>query len=258
MLTYYRFLQFMLVLATAVMVFATKEYVLPLWYIGIPLVVFLVIVGFGSYFIGSGLFVKAILRGNKKENKIAITFDDGPHPEHTPAILKILKEHNVKATFFFVGERVDEHLEIMKQAIEEGHIVGNHSWSHGFWFDLKSAHNMQVEINKANHIVQQHTGLLPHLFRPPYGVTNPNLAKAIKNTNMVTVGWSLRSMDTVLKSEEALLNRVTKKVKGGDIVLFHDTQAGTVSALEGFIKHCQLKGLDIVPLDKLIGESAYE
>lgn len=258
MLTFYRFLQLMMVLATAVMVFACREYFWPLWYIGIPFAVFLILVGLGSYFIWSGLFVKAILHGSRKEPKIAITFDDGPHPIHTPAILNVLKKHNVKATFFCVGERIDEQLDIMKQTIDEGHIVGNHSWQHGLWFDFKSAHNMQVEINRTNHIVQQHTGLLPHFFRPPYGVTNPNLAKAIKNTNMVTIGWSLRSMDTVIKNEDRLLKRITSKIKAGDIVLFHDTQAGTVSVLEAFINHCQHKGIQIVPLDELIEKSAYE
>jgi peptidoglycan/xylan/chitin deacetylase (PgdA/CDA1 family) len=258
MLTFYRFLQVLVVLATAAVVYACKVYVLPLWYIPIPFGVYLAIVGYGAYFIHSGLFVKAILRGNTKESKIAITFDDGPHPEHTPAILKILKEHQVKATFFCIGERIEENLELMKQIIEEGHIVGNHSWGHGFWFDLQSAHSMQIELNKTNHIVQQRTGLLPHFFRPPYGVTNPNLAKAIKNTNMATIGWSLRSMDTAIKDEERLLKRITKRVSAGDIVLFHDTQSGTVSALPAFLKHCKEQGLEIVPLDKLTKKPAYE
>lgn len=257
MLTYYRFLQLMLVLATAVMVFAVKEYFLPLWYIGIPMAAFLVVVGLGAYFIGSGLFIKAILRGDKKQAQIAITFDDGPHPEHTPAILQILKQHNVKATFFCIGEHMDGNIELMKQIIAEGHIIGNHSWRHGFWFDLQSTHNMQVELNKTNHIVQQHTGLLPNFFRPPYGVTNPNLAKAVRNIGMVTVGWSLRSMDTVVKDKNSLLKWVTNRVSAGDIVLFHDTQAGTVSALPLFIEHCKQKGLAIVPLDKLINQPAY-
>lgn len=257
MLTYYRFLQLMLVLATATMVFACKEYLLPLWYIGIPLALFLVIVGMGSYYISSGLFIKAILRGDKNQPQIAITFDDGPHPVHTPAILQILKEHNVQATFFCIGEQMDGNIELMKQIIAQGHIIGNHSWQHGFWFDLQSAHNMQVELNKTNHVVQQHTGLLPNFFRPPYGVTNPNLAKAVESIGMITIGWSLRSMDTAIKDKNNLLKRVTNRVSAGDIVLFHDTQAGTVSALPLFIEHCKQKGLAIVPLDKLINKPAY-
>lgn len=257
MLTYYRFLQFMMVLATAVMVFAAKEYYLPLWYIGIPFVVFLAIVAWGSYFISSGLFIKAVLKGNPKKAEVAITFDDGPHPEHTPVVLQILKEHNIKATFFCIGEQMDSNLELMKRIVAEGHIIGNHSWKHGLWFDLQSAHSMQVELNRTNHLVQQHTGLLPNFFRPPYGVTNPNLAKAVKNVNMIAVGWSLRSMDTAIRDKNNLLKRVSNRVSAGDIVLFHDTQAGTVSALPLFIEHCKQKGLAIVPLDKLINKPAY-
>lgn len=258
MLTFYRFLQLMLVLATVVMVYACREYVLPLWYIGIPLGAFLVIVGIGSATIHSSLFVNSINRGNRKGTRIAITFDDGPHPEHTPAILQILKEFNIKATFFAVGKNIDEHPEIMRRIIAEGHIMGNHTWNHGFWFDLQSAHNMQIELNKTNHIVQQNTGLLPHFFRPPYGVTNPNLAKAIKKTNMASIGWSLRSMDTVIKNEKSLLKRISSKVRAGDIVLFHDTQAGTVSVLKAFLMRCEQKGLQVVPLNELIDKPAYE
>lgn len=101
------------------------------------------------------------------------------------------------------------------------------------------------------------TGLQPRLFRPPYGVTNPNLKKAIINGNYIPVGWSVRSMDTVIKEEEKLLEKINRSIKPGAVFLFHDTSKTTLNVLPAFIKEVKNRGYNIIPLDKLLHLNPY-
>lgn len=96
------------------------------------------------------------------------------------------------------------------------------------------------------------TGLKPILFRPPYGVTNPNLKKAIINGNYKPVGWSVRSMDTVIKDEKKLLSKINNALRPGAVFLFHDTSKTTLNVLPEFIKEVKSQGYHIIPLDKLL------
>lgn len=257
-MTPYRYTQLALVITVVPLLAGWIIWYWPFWLVAIPLAIYVAAVAMGSYFISSSFHLKAICKGDKSKNHIALTFDDGPHPETTLAILAVLKQHQVKATFFCIGQQVEQYKPIAQQIVAEGHLVGNHSWAHGFWFDLQSGHNMQVELNKTNHLLQQVTGRMPRYFRPPYGATTPWLAKAIKDTQMIPIGWSLRSMDTAIKNPNRLLKRITQRVNAGDIVLFHDTQTGTVSVLGSFIKHCKQNGIEIVPLNELINIPAYD
>ena len=106
-------------------------------------------------------------------------------------------------------------------------------------------------------ITERTTGLKPRLFRPPYGVTNPNLRRAIRQGNYVPVGWSVRSMDTVIRDEKKLLDKVMRSVKPGAIILFHDTSKTTLEILPAFISQCREKGYDILRLDKMLTLHAY-
>jgi peptidoglycan/xylan/chitin deacetylase (PgdA/CDA1 family) len=101
------------------------------------------------------------------------------------------------------------------------------------------------------------TGLRPKLFRPPYGVTNPNLAKAIKAGGYTPVGWNVRSMDTVIKDEKKLLDKINKGIKPGAVFLFHDTSRAIAAILPEFIQEVKKRGYNIVPLDKLLALQPY-
>jgi peptidoglycan/xylan/chitin deacetylase (PgdA/CDA1 family) len=139
---------------------------------------------------------------------------------------------------------------------DDGHIVGNHSFYHHWNFDLLSSKKMRAELLQTDDAIKAVLGVQPRYFRPPYGVTNPNLAMAIGN-DYRAIGWSVRSFDTVIKDPVKLMKRVTKNLKGGDIVLFHDHSEVMHKILPDFIKHVELIGLKIVRLDKLIDESPY-
>ncbi|MBN8786921.1 MAG: polysaccharide deacetylase family protein, partial [Terrimonas sp.] len=212
----------------------------------ILLVLYAAALAYGSYNVRSNFYVKTISSANTPLKQIAISFDDGPAKDYTPQILQILKEHEVKAAFFCIGKRIKENEDLLKQVHEEGHIIGNHSYSHDLWFDLFSAKKMYEDLQMMNSVMEKTIGKKPKLFRPPYGVTNPNLKKAIQQSRYITVGWNIRSMDTVVKDARKLLAKVTASLKPGAVVLFHDTSKTTLDILSAFIKQAREMGYEIV------------
>jgi len=207
-----------------------------------------------SYFIQLNFYVTSLNKGNAEEKKIALTFDDGPDSEITLKLLEILDKYNVKASFFIIGKKAEKHQEIVKQIVEKGHIVANHSYSHKNTFPLQTAKKIASDIEKCNTIIKNITGKKPKFFRPPFGVTNPMIAKAINKTNMISVGWSYRTYDTV-KSKEVILKKL--KVKNGDVILFHDTNKNIAEICDIIIPELQSQGYEFVDIEKLFNVDAY-
>lgn len=211
----------------------------------------------GAASVSSNYYINVMCKANGGEKAVALTFDDGPAENYTPQILNILKEHQVRAAFFCIGRRVEEAPGLVRRAEEEGHLVGNHSYSHHTLFDLFPTYKMKQDLHRANNAIEAATGRKPVLFRPPYGVTNPMLASAIRHGGYTPVGWSIRSLDTVIKEEDKLFERVTRKIKPGDIFLFHDTCAATVQILPALIKQLKREGFAIRRVDELLNIPAY-
>jgi peptidoglycan/xylan/chitin deacetylase (PgdA/CDA1 family) len=207
--------------------------------------------------VGSNFFIKIVCSATTDKKEIAISFDDGPATNYTSEILQLLKQDNIKATFFCIGNRIAGNENILKEIKDEGHIIGNHSYSHHFWFDMYSAQKMLDDLKQMDHEMEKVTGIRPKLFRPPYGVTNPNLTKAIIKGEYTPVGWSVRSMDTVIKDEKKLLDKINRSLKPGAVFLFHDTSKTTLNVLPEFIKEVKSKGYQIIPLDKLLHLNPY-
>jgi peptidoglycan/xylan/chitin deacetylase (PgdA/CDA1 family) len=228
------------------------QYGMPFYSYLLLFVVYSLIVFYGCYYVGSNFFINIVCSANTSKKEIAISFDDGPATSYTPEILQLLKQENINATFFCIGNRIAGNEHILRQIKEDGHIIGNHSYSHHFWFDMFPAKKMQEDLQLMDDEMERVTGLRPKLFRPPYGVTNPNVKKAIINGNYTPVGWSVRSMDTVIKDEKKLLDKINAAIKPGAVFLFHDTSKTTLDALPAFIKEVKNKGYQIVPLDKLL------
>lgn len=226
----------------------------------IYLILFLIyslILFYGCYFVGSNFFLNVICSATTDKKEIALSFDDGPATCYTPEILEILRGEKVKSAFFCIGSRIAGNEKIFRQIHDEGHVIGNHSYSHHFWFDMFSSKKMLVDLKTMNSVMEKATGLQPKLFRPPYGVTNPNLKKAIINGNYTPVGWSVRSLDTVIKDEKRLLKKINDSIKPGAIILFHDTSKTTLAILPMFIKQVKERGYEIVRLDKMLNLKAY-
>jgi len=226
------------------------------WYV-LPAFIYLNILFYGSYFIRAGFYFKSYCKADTPELQIALTFDDGPMESFTPQVLAILKEYGIPATFFCIGKRIQGREQLLQELHRAGHTIGNHSYSHHALFDLFSAGKMQRELEETGDLIKEQVGKRPLLFRPPYGVTNPNLKKAIRKAGYQSIGWSVRSYDTIAKDADQLLEKVSKKVQPGDIFLFHDTMEVTVQLLPMFIKRMKEKGFSFVSVDQLLKIPAY-
>ena len=223
----------------------------------ILILIYLVFIVIGSFRIQMNFYFPSLNSGPHNKKQIALTFDDGPHPEVTPKVLDMLETHEVKATFFCIGKKAEQYPEIMKETFKRGHIIGNHSYTHSPFFDLYSPVKMTDELDKTTRLIEQTTGWKPLLFRPPYGVTNPMLKKALKKTKLISVGWSVRSLDTV-KSPEKVLNRLKKKTHNGAVILLHDSQEKIIPVLAGFLPWLKEHGYQVTKLDELLNIKAYE
>lgn len=192
----------------------------------------------------------------EKEKKIALTFDDGPHPI-TPKILELLKKYNAKATFFCIGKNIENYPEILKQTINEGHSIGNHSYSHSHFFDFFRKNRIVQELNNTNAIIEKHIGKKALFFRPPFGVTNPSIKNALKITKHNVIGWNIRSMDGIIKNEKVIFNRISKRIAPGSIVLLHDTSENSVRVLEQLLLFLQSNNYKIITVEELLNLKAY-
>jgi len=211
-----------------------------------------------AFFPASGYYHAVLSHGDRNSKFLTLTFDDGPDPETTPLFLDILKKYNIKAAFFIIGNKIHGKDEILKRMLAEGHIIGNHSWSHTNFWDFYSSGKMAEDIVKNVVETEKITGKTIRLFRPPYGVINPMVAAAIRKTSVEAVTWSFRSFDTAARDPESLLARTIKKSKPGDIMLFHDSSMLTAGILEKIIVSLQERGFSFIPLENMLKLQAYE
>lgn len=192
--------------------------------------VFSAVVVWGSFDITLGYFVNSFTHKRTKIKEVALTFDDGP-TEFTPKFLDILKENNVKATFFCIGKQIEKYPEAFQRIIAEGHTIGNHTFSHSNNTGFLSTSKMIEEIEKCDEMMMKVGNIQTDLYRPPFGVTNPNIAKAIKKTHKKSIGWNVRSLDTITENEKKIFRKVTKNLKKGSIILLHDNSEKTYNVL---------------------------
>jgi peptidoglycan/xylan/chitin deacetylase (PgdA/CDA1 family) len=216
------------------------------------------ILALGSINITWNFYFKSYYRANTEKHEIALTFDDGPHTCLTPAVLDILKVHEVKAAFFLIGRLAAESPAIVSRIDAEGHVLGNHSFSHHYFFDLFPARKMQDELKQTAEAIEEVTGRKIRWFRPPYGVTNPMLASAVRRSGYISIGWSLKSRDTVLTDSREVTDRILERVRPGDVLLFHDSRSVTPVVLKELIPALKKKGFTIVRPDRLLNLTAYE
>ena len=228
------------------------------WFLGLALVIWLGIVIVGSAWIGSNYHVKAHCSNpSETQNKIAITFDDGPS-EFTPKILDLLQKHNATASFFCIGKNIVAHPDILLQTFENGHIIGNHSYYHAKNFDWKNKQHVVLELENTDEAIFSIISKKPKFFRPPYGVTNPAIANAVSQTKHHVIGWNIRSMDGISNDEQSIFGRVIKQLRPGAIILMHDTSQASVNVLERILLTLREKKFEVVPLDELLALQAYE
>lgn len=209
--------------------------------------------------VGSNIYVKAHCKGEVKDRCVTLTFDDGPNAENTSKVLDVLKRHNIRATFFLIGKNIEEHPALASRMVEEGHIVANHTYTHSSKFPLGNRYDVEREIRACSDAIHNATGRRPRLFRPPFGVTTPNIGKAIKDMGVITIGWSIRSYDTMQRpTRESVVEGIIKKLRPGAIILLHDRCDGAEELLEMLIRECTQRGYSFVALDEMLNIRSYE
>jgi peptidoglycan/xylan/chitin deacetylase (PgdA/CDA1 family) len=189
----------------------------------------------------------------KNDKVIALTFDDGPWPEYTAQVLDILKQHNLKATFFVVGQVLKNYPDIGKRIVDEGHVIGNHTWHHWYHFFNKQA--AAFEIDSTSNLIYQITGAKTTLFRPPGGHLHNGLAAYARSKKYTVVMWSADSLDYQRPAASVLVNRVLKESTPGGIVLLHDgggNRSSTVNALPQLISSYKKQGYRFVTIPELL------
>jgi len=201
-------------------------------------------------------FLPVLCQAETTDKVVALTFDDGP-AQYTESILDTLKQHGLSGTFFCIGRNIAGNEKTLSRIKDEGHIIGNHSFSHAYWFDMWSESKMMTDMKEMSVRVKKAVGQEPALFRPPYGVINPNLASAIKRRKFTPVGWNIRSFDTRTKDKKKLLSRITGQLKPGSIILLHDSMEITAVILPELIKQIESRGYKVDRLDKMLNINAY-
>jgi peptidoglycan-N-acetylglucosamine deacetylase len=212
---------------------------------------------YGSMNIRSGYYCKVLFKTEPCEKKIALTFDDGPDERYTPEILNILRSYNIQAVFFCIGQKAGLNPGLIEKIDIEGHAIGSHSYSHHFFFDLFSRQKMTEDLLKCEQILNSILKKKIRIFRPPYGVTNPTLAKTLKKFSYDIIGWSLKSRDTVTGDAD-LLKRLKEKVRPGDIILLHDNRPQTAAVLEKFILYAIENNFKFERADRMLKIEPYE
>ena len=191
------------------------------------------------------------------EKKIAISFDACWGASYTPDILKILRDHDLKTTFFLTGFWVEKYPEIVQEIAEEGHEIGNHTYSHPHLNTL-SEEQIGEELEKVNKMIFELTGQKPNLFRPPFGEYSNKVISVAEKAGYCPIQWSIDSLDWKELGKEPMVERVTANLHPGAIVLFHNNARYTVEALPEIIAYVEEKGYTIVPISKLLYQDNYE
>lgn len=229
----------------------------------LPLGIFVIICCVTPLFPRLSFFLPVISRGSRRAKGVALTFDDGPDPEVTPRLLELLARHGVTASFFVTGARAERYPDIMRAILAGGHTVGNHSYNHSPFLMLKGRTTLQREIASAQSVFLQF-GIVPLAFRPPVGITNSRLWRVLLENGMFCVNFSRRATDFGNRRVARLARRLLAKAAPGDIILLHDVaprQGDVPHLLQEFsalIEGLQGKGLEILPLGRLIGKEVMQ
>ena len=198
-----------------------------------------------------GVSLVNVIRTERAE--VALTFDDGPHPTHTPALLDILAARRQRATFYVIGRLVQRHPDIARRIVAEGHELGNHTWTHPTLSRLGDAAVLR-EIDRTQDIIWQTVGHLPVTMRPPYGAFTPRQARMLQAQRFLpTIIWSVDPQDWRRPGPAVVADRMVRGARPGAIILAHDIHAPTIRAVPAALDGLLARGLTSVTMSELMG-----
>lgn len=193
-------------------------------------------------------YIAAMGQIEEGQKKIAITFDDGPHPFYTEQLLDGLKERGVRATFFVTGEHATLHPDVIERMSEEGHLIGNHTYSH-MQLGHSNREAFKEELLRTNQVIEEITGKEVVYVRPPYGSWDKEFETEL---NMFPVLWTVDPLDWCTDNVDSITRKVVSKVKENDIILMHDYYASTVTAALKVVDELQEKGYEFVTVEEIL------
>jgi peptidoglycan/xylan/chitin deacetylase (PgdA/CDA1 family) len=165
-----------------------------------------------------------------QRGEVAITIDDGPEPQVTPAVLSILAAHGARATFFCIGARAEREPDLVRACSERGHAIENHSYAHQHRFSMLGPHALRSELERAQRSLTQLSGRAPTFFRAPAGLRSPLLEPALHRLGLQLASWTRRGFDTVRSDPARVLARLRRDLRAGDILLLHDGHAARTAS----------------------------
>lgn len=206
--------------------------------------------------------LRAVDAASRAHRRVALTFDDGPNDPHTLRIADILEAHGARGTFFAVGKAVAARPDIARELVRRGHLLAAHSYGHGK-LDVFTAG--YPELRRVQQVMQQHVGVLPAFYRPPYGVSTEMMLDVVAAEGMVTVNWDISTHDWETRDGATIARRALKRVKNGSIIVLHDgcegdvtgDRSATVDALPAILTGLAQRGLRAVRLDALLERPGY-
>ncbi len=197
-----------------------------------------------------------LARGSKQ---LALTFDDGPNDPHTLRLLEVLARHEVRATFFMIGQYAQQRADIVREVANAGHVIGNHTFTHPLLI-FKSGHELREEIGKTTQALHDALGEHSNLFRPPFGGRRPAVFQIARQMGLEPVMWNVTGYDWNAPSVEHIERKVTSQVCGGDVILLHDgghrsfgtDRSFTVAATDRLIGKYKAEGYELVTISKMM------
>lgn len=250
----------------AVAVISVSVFGFSLLSVGIPALLLLALLADGITRPSSSLLYPTLTHGSRTGHRVALSFDDGPDPDVTPAVLDALAQYGAHATFFTIGRALQAHPLLARRLVAEHHELGNHSWTHSRRQNFFDARRQLREIKRGARSITALTGSWPNqsqpLYRPPMGLKSPPLARAARRLQLSLVAWSLHSHDSRSGDPQHIAQRVLEKIRPGDIVLMHDGhdlpgrhRPACAQALPQILQGLRDKGLQCVTVSELLRAS---
>lgn len=204
-------------------------------------------------------FGRAFHRLPPGSKQIALTFDDGPNDPHTLHLLDVLSQHKVPATFFLIGRYVKQRPDVAGEIARRGHIIGNHTFTHPL-LTFQPAARVREEIVACRNAIGETVGEHSNLFRPPWGARRPAVFRIVRDLGLEPVMWSVTGYDWNAPSPDYIEQKVTRRIRGGDVILLHDgghaqfgaDRSGTVAVVDRLIRRYQAEGYEFVTIPSML------
>lgn len=224
----------------------------------LPLAAYVLVCLFAPLFPAFPFYLPIVTHGDRRQRRVALTFDDGPDPALTPQVLDLLDREGIRAMFFMVAEKAEAHPHLVREVLARGHAIGNHSWNHDPFLMLKGPKALRADIVRAQAALGA-LGATPRAFRPPVGVTNPHLWPVLLDEGLFCMNFSCRGADMGNRRVKGLAARILAKVRPGDVILLHDAKPPQVdpdavlAEMGELIRGLRARELEIVTPSLLVG-----